>query len=447
MFKRIVLATDFSPHAAVARDVAKWLARTYSAHLWVVTVLEPVEEPLDWINQPPAVSSWKWQKMLQKQQRKLKQEKRDNLDQWVADLRKAGIEVTDVVREGDPDKEIVAVAQEVNADLIVMGSHSRRTFWDVVLGSVTAKVVAEAPCPVMVVSHRPPHSGTAPQRILVAMDFSAYAEAATRMALSLAQEGGHELAFVVVPDGISAGEAQQRLESRLEEARAKGLKVDVLVREGDKVKEICKAALDVEADIIVMGSHSESGVGEKILGSVTEGVTKCAPCPVLIISGKEQHITKMGTSTEATSYQKEEISMATQRQTFEIVVTRVDEWTSKANGARWEITVGTVPGKPVDAPKPVELLLTALAGCSIIGVNREAAARGVNIEGVEARVEGVRRVAEHPVVESAHVHLVVYTQAPEEIVEEIVQTLEWGSTVNNTLKKSMPVKITYEIHK
>ena len=139
--------------------------------------------------------------------------------------------------------------------------------------------------------------------------------------------------------------------------------------------------------------------------------------------------------------------MPTKQQTFEVVVTRVDEWTSKAKGARWEINVGTVPRKPVDAPKPVELLLTALAGCTIIGVNREAAAREVDIEGIEARVEGVRRVVDHPVVESAHVHLVLYTQAPERIVKEIVQTLDWGSTVTNTLKKSMPVEITYKVRR
>ncbi len=298
MFERIVLATDFSPHATVARDVAKWLAQIHNAHLWVVTVLEPVEEPLDWIDQPPGIPSWKWQKKLRKLQQKLEREKRDKLDEWVADLREAGLEVTEVVREGDPDKEIVAVAEEVGADLIVMGSHSRRNFWDVVLGSVTAKVIREAPCPVMVVSHRPPHPGTLPHRVLVAVDFSPYAQAAARMAAQLALRGDHRVTFITVISGeMTEEEARERLDEFLQDVRAQGLQADVLIRRGDVVKEICKAAVDVEADAIIMGSHSSRGIGEKLLGNVPEGVSRCAPCPVLIVSGREEHVKKMGAPT------------------------------------------------------------------------------------------------------------------------------------------------------
>jgi len=60
--------------------------------------------------------------------------------------------------------------------------------------------------------------------------------------------------------------------------------VGKVVRHGDPAKEILKAAIDIEADMIVIGSHSRKSLKEKLLGGVPEKVAKQAPCPVLIIS-------------------------------------------------------------------------------------------------------------------------------------------------------------------
>ncbi len=107
-----------------------------SAELWAMTVLEPVEEPLSLAEEPPEIPAWKWEKKVARMQERLKAEKRRKLDQDVADLRAEGLTVHEVVREGDPDKQILAVANEIGADVIVMGSHSRRNLWDVVMGNI-----------------------------------------------------------------------------------------------------------------------------------------------------------------------------------------------------------------------------------------------------------------------------------------------------------------------
>ena len=64
------------------------------------------------------------------------------------------VKITEIIEAGVPYNKIVQKAEEEKADLIVMSTHGRTGFEQIMLGSVTAKVVARAPCPV--VSIRPP---------------------------------------------------------------------------------------------------------------------------------------------------------------------------------------------------------------------------------------------------------------------------------------------------
>ena len=320
MFRRILLATDFSPHAEVAKQIASCLARLDGAELWALTVLEPVEEPLSLAEEPPEIPAWKWEKKVARMQERLKAEKRRKLDQNVADLRAQGLTVHEMVREGDPDKEILAAAAEIGADVIVMGSHSRRNLWDVVMGNVAQRVAERAPCPVIIVSHRPPHPGAeTPKRYLLATDFSPHAQLAEQVALALARargenrklwvlaviEPGRETALLPAfsgdaPDAdvvemeeslrtdaeatVQERLVQERLHAIAADAQAQGVTVETLVRRGNPAKEILKAAIDIEADMIVMGSHSQHSLLDKLMGNTPAAVAKRAPCPVLVVS-------------------------------------------------------------------------------------------------------------------------------------------------------------------
>ncbi len=67
-----------------------------------------------------------------------------------------GVDVRTVMLDGDPFEEIVALAEEVAADLIVMGHVGQRATRRVLLGSVTQRVLDFAHCPVLVVKHAGP---------------------------------------------------------------------------------------------------------------------------------------------------------------------------------------------------------------------------------------------------------------------------------------------------
>lgn len=67
-----------------------------------------------------------------------------------------------------------------------------------------------------------------------------------------------------------------------EKVKAEGVEVDTLLREGHTVHEIVRAAEEGKFDLIVMGARGLSRIKEIILGSVSDGVIRNAPCPVLV---------------------------------------------------------------------------------------------------------------------------------------------------------------------
>ncbi len=291
MFKRILFATDFSPHAELAKKVAVDLAKgNGDKRLWSLTVLEPVEEPLWSAEEPAGVSEEKWESVVSAEEKELEAERRKHLDQDIADIKTIGIPVTGMVREGNPVEEIVAAAQEVSADVIVMGTHSNRTIWDVVLGSVTERVIKHAPCPVIAVSRTPKQSTGEKGPFLFVTDFSEAAEKAVDVAVTLAKEQKTKLMVLTVAGrGLSKRVAQLGLDHLVETLRDQGLEVEGLFRQGKYhrvIPEIVRTAMDVDASIIIMGSHSRLTVYDVVLGYVAEHVSKEAPCPVLIVSDR-----------------------------------------------------------------------------------------------------------------------------------------------------------------
>lgn len=77
-------------------------------------------------------------------------------------------------------------------------------------------------------------------------------------------------------------EGRAVLEKDTEQLRALGaVHVDTLLREGDASHEIVAAAEEKGADLIIMATHRYSPIGKLFAGSITDNVTRKAPCPVL----------------------------------------------------------------------------------------------------------------------------------------------------------------------
>src|SRR5262249_41185418 len=104
-----------------------------------------------------------------------------------------------VVLEGDPASSIVAYASENHADLIVMPTHGYGPFRRFLLGSVTAKVLHDARCPVWTGPHleqAPVYEDIRFRKVLCAVDLAEGSECVMQWAAAFAREFGAELAVV-----------------------------------------------------------------------------------------------------------------------------------------------------------------------------------------------------------------------------------------------------------
>jgi nucleotide-binding universal stress UspA family protein len=141
-FHRIVVPIDFSPDAEHAIRVASELSRSYSAPLTLIHIYDPVAYPLP--DGYMMYTSRQLSRMWEEFDRRLAQAK--------VDAQAAGaMGVETRLLQGFTAAEIVRFAQEGGFDLIVMGTHGRRGVSRALLGSVAARVVQTAECPVLTV--------------------------------------------------------------------------------------------------------------------------------------------------------------------------------------------------------------------------------------------------------------------------------------------------------
>ncbi|HUF42874.1 MAG TPA: universal stress protein [Verrucomicrobiae bacterium] len=141
---RILAPTDLSKLSRAAVRYAMEMALAQGAE---VVVYHVISEDGDWFDKDDALNPAN--ALLPKQKQRLAEFVKENCAGFLGKVK-----VREIVEVGVPYKEIVRKADEEKADLIVMSTHGRTGLEQVMLGSVTAKVVARANCPV--VSLRPP---------------------------------------------------------------------------------------------------------------------------------------------------------------------------------------------------------------------------------------------------------------------------------------------------
>ncbi|HDD43871.1 MAG TPA: universal stress protein [Candidatus Desulfofervidus auxilii] len=140
-YKTILVPIDGSKASKIALEEAIKIAKENSAS---VIILHVVPQNADLI-EVYKISSLK--SAFQQEGKKLLEEAYKYASQ-------KGISAISHLVEGKPWEEIIKIATTQNCDLIVMGSHGHSTFSKFFLGSVTQRVLGEAPCPVMVVREK-----------------------------------------------------------------------------------------------------------------------------------------------------------------------------------------------------------------------------------------------------------------------------------------------------
>jgi nucleotide-binding universal stress UspA family protein len=299
--RRILCPIDFSETSRHAVDQAIAIAGWYRARLSVLYVYSPPFMPVPGLPAP--------------EDRVPQSERQRVRDEAAAFLQSFGVAALDdadiVVDVGQPAAVILEyAATSAAANLIVMGTHGAGGFEHLLLGSVTEKVLRRAPCPVLTVPPRAHATSRAPfTHVLCAVDFSEWSGAALELASSMAQESGAALdllhvlewpwdeppppVFAELPAQQAAAltefrrylvsSATSRLESLASNAVRDRCPITVHIAHGKPYVQLLRMAVDLDANLIVLGVHGRNPLDLAVFGSTTNQVVRRATCPVLTV--------------------------------------------------------------------------------------------------------------------------------------------------------------------
>jgi nucleotide-binding universal stress UspA family protein len=196
---------------------------------------------------------------------------------------KLGVSLKPVMpRAQMPHAAIVAAAEKLRPDLVIVGRCGKSALARILMGNVTARIIGHSPVNVLVV----PRGGTISfQRLLVASDGSPYSQAAWKIALSMAKEAkSHLIGVAVAPEEGDIAEAQAIIRGMLTDASQAGVALKGINPQGiDPADGIVQQAIKNEVDLIVVGSYGRTGLKKLLMGSVTERVIGQSPCPILVV--------------------------------------------------------------------------------------------------------------------------------------------------------------------
>jgi nucleotide-binding universal stress UspA family protein len=295
--ERILCPTDFSVFSSRALRHATALAQRFEARLTVLHVIP------QWIPYSGGGAQFPAPMLANPA---LCQFVREDLGKFIAPAVEAGVAVESIVREAEPWREILSVAGELSADLMVMGTHGRGGFEQLLLGAVAEKVLHRAPCPVLTVCHEEGRTWEAPgvvRRIVCATDLSEASAPTLRYALSLAAEYQSALTVLHVLEGIPSsdnpayrnlpesaallrqleGLALKQLHRSVPDEARNWCEIRERVEHGRAHHELLRIAVEESADLIVMGARRHGLLARAVMGSTSHHVVREATCPVLTV--------------------------------------------------------------------------------------------------------------------------------------------------------------------
>lgn len=281
--ERVLAATDGSEHGLSAVVTSAYCARRSGANLDVVAVAESVLSPI-------GVDLALYEETFADQLR----------EQVEAQL--AAAEAADAplhFEVGFAAPIITQVAEDVDADLIVVGAHPGPAVARFLVGSTAERVIRMAHRPVLVATEqrREPF-----QRVLAAVDLSGQSHRVVEAAVATAVACGSELRALYVQDRLTPilveealydeEETRRQADVQLKEmlegvAIPSELMISREIRDGHAGQEILRAADDWEADLIVMGSHGFGFFNRLLLGSISTYVLRHGHRATLVVPRAE----------------------------------------------------------------------------------------------------------------------------------------------------------------
>ncbi len=268
LFTRLLLATEHTEFDAGAEAVAVALAQRCQLPLAAVL---------------PLVSNPEYEALAPQIAARAEQAAAAKIAELRSQAQAASVTIALHLRRGEePYREIVDEAQALGTEMIIIRRRGKRSFLaNLLVGEMVSKVVAHAPCHVLIVPQAARMWG---QRVLAAVEPTPQGRQIVATAMAVAAECDLPLNVVSVAGGDSQrAPAESFVAEMVRQAQQAGVTAQGEVRIGKPFTEILTAAAACRADLIVMGSRSDSRIGRALVGGVAQKVLGLSEHPVLVL--------------------------------------------------------------------------------------------------------------------------------------------------------------------
>ncbi len=280
MYQRVVIATDLSATTAPLLGAIPDLYRLGTREVTLVCVLEPG--------------------IFKRKDSERRADYERRLGQLADRLRGEGLEVHTEVAEGFSVQQILSVAKQRNAGLVLVGSRGYSMLHDVFVGSTLTGLLQNAELPVLVKhlaadgeGNETGEPGRLLRSVVMATDLSVAASAAEEAVLGLAPYAARVMLLSVMEQqGEDSGDAEalrQRLEALAEQCRKAGAaEVDVRLTEGHPASAVIRdVAHERDASLVIVGKHGYQGFRNNVMGRTTSKLARESERHVLMVPARK----------------------------------------------------------------------------------------------------------------------------------------------------------------
>jgi len=286
---RVMVGVDFSKDSDASLTGAMHIAALHHADVYAVHVID--NRPEDDLLNPAVEHRKQIQDALERRLRRVVED--------------AGIELKceqlhAVLKTGRPTEELLAAAEEFDADVVVVGNRGKGLIERTLLGSVASSLVRRLERPLIVTRG---WKGASERRVLAAVDLSDDSVRVIEVAADWAKRIGAPLdvlyaweiaglsdsysAIAGLPgrdvDRTAIHDARARIAKLVSKVLGPNHNATLHVRAGLAVYEILGAVDRDDYGLVVMGSHGRRGLSKMLLGNTAEQVVERAPCSVLVL--------------------------------------------------------------------------------------------------------------------------------------------------------------------
>jgi nucleotide-binding universal stress UspA family protein len=209
-------------------------------------------------------------------------------------------DVNTIIRQGDTKQTVLKVADELNTDLIVMGSRGLGRLQSILSNSASQYVFQLSTRPMLLV--RDDLYVRHINRLLVTVDGTGVGDDALRLACEMVRDipggsltGVHVSRQDITPSRGGRNPGDEVLEKAVQRARSFGVELEPMHRTGDIGRAVCAAAADCKADLLLIASQDRRPLVarglvdlDRLLGSsVSDYIRVHAPAPVLLVREPE----------------------------------------------------------------------------------------------------------------------------------------------------------------